>query len=65
LPVRVWIQGVGAEVLYAGAAPGFVAGVMLVGIRLPQGLPAADKLNLVMMVGDWGPSPDGVTIAVR
>jgi len=65
LPVAVWVQGQGAEVLYAGAAPGCVSGVMQVNIRLPMNIPSGDRLAVGMKVGGWGPSPDGVTMAVR
>jgi uncharacterized protein (TIGR03437 family) len=37
LPVRVEISGVQAEVLYAGAVPGQVAGLMQVNARIPEG----------------------------
>ena len=63
LPVAVWVQGQGAEVLYAGAAPGCVSGVMQVNIRLPMNIPSGDRLAVGMRVGGWW-SPDGVTLAV-
>jgi uncharacterized protein (TIGR03437 family) len=65
LPVRVWIQGREVEVLYAGAAPGIVSGVMQVNVRLPLDIPSGNNLPLTMMVGPFGPSPDSVTMAVR
>ncbi len=65
LPVRVWIQGREVEVLYAGAAPGIVSGVMQVNIRLPLDIPSGNNLPVTMQVGIWGPSPDVVTMAIR
>jgi uncharacterized protein (TIGR03437 family) len=65
LPVWVWIQGREAEVLYAGAAPGIVSGVMQVNIKLPMDIPSDNKVSVTMKVGNWGPSQEGVTMAVR
>jgi len=65
LPVGVWIQGQEAEVLYAGTAPGIVSGVMQVNIKLPMNIPSENGVTVVMKVGNWPPSPDGVTMAVR
>jgi len=65
LPVGVWIQGQQAEVLYAGTAPGIVSGVMQVNIKLPMNIPSGNGVTVVMKVGNWPPSPDGVTMAVR
>ncbi len=64
LPVGVWIQGREAEVLYAGAAPGIVSGVMQVNIKLPMDIPSG-AVSVTMTLGTWSPSPDGVTMAVR
>jgi uncharacterized protein (TIGR03437 family) len=65
LPVGVWIQGQEAEVLYAGAAPGIVSGVMQVNIRLPMGIPSGEGVPVTMKVGTWPASPDGVSMTVR
>ena len=65
LPVGVWVQGREAQVLYAGAAPGMVAGVMQVNIKLPMDIPSDNKVSVTMKVGDWPPSQEGVTMAVR
>jgi uncharacterized protein (TIGR03437 family) len=64
LPVRVFVGGVEAEVVYAGAAPGLVAGLLQVNVRLPENTPAGDAVPIVLQVGAIR-SPDGVTIAVR
>jgi uncharacterized protein (TIGR03437 family) len=65
LPVGVWIQGREAEVLYAGTAPGMVSGVMQVNVKLPTDIPSDNRLPVTMKVGNWPPSQEGVTMAVR
>ena len=42
LPVQVRVNGVPAEVLYSGAAPGAVAGLMQVNVRIPVDAPSGD-----------------------
>lgn len=61
LDVGVTIGGRAAEVLYAGAAPGFVAGVLQINVRVPAGLTGSQPL--VVRVGETA-SPAS-TIAVR
>jgi uncharacterized protein (TIGR03437 family) len=51
LPVEVFIDGQNAEVVYAGAAPGMVAGVLQVNARVPETLSGND-LQVVVKVGD-------------
>ena len=63
LPVKVTIDGKDAVVLYAGGAPGIVAGAMQINVRIPPGT-ASGEVPVVLTVGDR-PSPDGVTIAVE
>lgn len=46
LPVEVSIDGQPAEVLYAGSAPGLVAGVLQINARLPTG-PIASRVPFV------------------
>ena len=64
LPVRVTVGGRPAEILYAGAAPHAVAGLLQVNFRVPADAPTGGAIPLVLTVGD-GSSPDGVTMAVR
>ena len=64
LPVTVQIDGIDAEVLYAGAAPTLVAGVMQVNVRLPPGVRPGDTVPVLIKVGEATSSP-GVTLAVR
>jgi uncharacterized protein (TIGR03437 family) len=62
-PVRVTIGGQSAEVLYAGAAPGMVAGVMQVNVKVPAGVNAG-AVPVVVTVGGAS-SPDTVTVTVK
>jgi uncharacterized protein (TIGR03437 family) len=64
LPVHVSVGGRPAEILYAGAAPHAVAGLLQVNFRVPADAPAGPAIPLVLTVGE-GSSPDGVTMAVR
>lgn len=49
--VEVKIGGVPATVLYAGAAPGTVLGVVQVNVLLPAGTPAGDKVSVEVKAG--------------
>jgi uncharacterized protein (TIGR03437 family) len=61
--VTVQIGGQPADVLYAGAAPGLVAGLMQVNARVPQGAsPGAAEVTVT--VGS-AVSPGGVTVQVK
>ena len=61
-PVGVRIGGVDAEILYAGAAPSLVAGVMQVNVRIPDNVPDG-PVPVQVLVGN-AQSPAGVTVAV-
>jgi len=63
LPVQVNIGGISAEVLYAGAAPSLVAGVMQLNVRIPADAPSGDVP--VEIVAGTTHSQPGVTIAVK
>jgi uncharacterized protein (TIGR03437 family) len=60
--VTVTIGGVGAEVRFAGGAPGQIAGVMQVNVVVPGGL--AGAVAVVVTAGGVA-SQGGVTVAVR
>jgi uncharacterized protein (TIGR03437 family) len=62
-PVTVRIGGKDAEVLYAGAAPGLVAGVFQINVKIPEGL-APGPQPVVVQVGAASSSPE-VTVAVQ
>jgi len=62
-PVTVRIGGKDAEVLYAGAAPGLVAGVFQINVRIPDGVEPGPQ-PVVVQVGMASSSPE-VTVAVQ
>jgi len=64
LPVAAWIGGQAAVVTYAGAAPGQVAGLDQVNIRIPVGAPVGSAVSLAIKVGN-ATSQQNVTVAVR
>ena len=64
LPVTATINGITAQVLYAGSAPGIVSGVMQVNVVIPSNAPVGGAVPLVITVGT-SPSQSGVTIAVQ
>ena len=64
LPVSVRIGGLPAEVLYAGAAPGLVGGVLQVNVKLPEGMASGTAVPVLLTIGD-ATSPAGVTLAVQ
>jgi uncharacterized protein (TIGR03437 family) len=49
LPFSVTIAGQPAEILYAGAAPCLVAGVMQVNVRLPPDTPSGPAVVLLQV----------------
>jgi uncharacterized protein (TIGR03437 family) len=62
-PVTVSIGGIPAEVLYAGAAPQLVSGVMQINARIPLSAPAGD-VAVEVAVGE-AKSQAGITVAIR
>lgn len=62
-PVTVRIGGKDADVLYAAAAPGLVAGVFQINVRVPEGLDAGPQ-PVVVQVGSASSSPE-VTVEVQ
>ncbi|MCU0246590.1 MAG: hypothetical protein MUC42_08445, partial [Bryobacter sp.] len=63
LPVRVELNGIATQILYAGAAPGF-AGLMQINIRVPATGVRTGNVPVTLKVGSYS-SPAGATIAVR
>ena len=63
LPVTATIDGQPARVLYAGAAPGLVSGVMQLNIEVPV-TSGTGNVPLVISAGGASSQP-GVTVAVR
>jgi CheY-like chemotaxis protein len=64
LAVKVTVGGEPAEIIYAGAAPHTVSGLLQVNFRVPANATLGDAVPIVLTVGD-SHSPDGVTMAVR
>ena len=64
LSVSVQIGGVGAQVLYAGAAPALVSGVVQVNAIVPVNAPSGPAVPITLTVGAT-PSPAGVTLAIK
>jgi len=64
LPVSVFIGDVQAPVLYAGAAPGIIAGVLQIDIQIPQSANPSFADQLTLKIGDYV-SPTAVTIAIQ
>jgi uncharacterized protein (TIGR03437 family) len=64
LTPAVRIGGQTAEILYAGGAPGFLAGLMQLNVRVPILAPAGGSVTLEVSVSG-APSQSGVTMAVR
>jgi uncharacterized protein (TIGR03437 family) len=63
LAVTAQIGGQAATVLYAGGAPGIVAGVIQVNLQVPRGIASGAAVPLVLRVGS-GTSQIGLTLAV-
>lgn len=64
LPVSVTIGGNAAQVLYAGAAPGFVAGSMQINVTIPANAPTGASVPIQISIGN-AQSPAGVTLSVN
>ena len=64
LPVTVTIGGQTAHVVYAGAAPNEVAGVMQLNVQIPSGIQTGDAVPVILWVG-YAASQSGVTVAIR
>jgi uncharacterized protein (TIGR03437 family) len=59
LPVSVQVGGQAAQLAYAGAGPGFVAGVLQVNVQIPKGL--TGSLPLQLKIGN-ATTPSGLTV---
>ena len=64
LPVRVSVGGVLGDVTYAGAAPGFVAGLMQINVRIPSDVANGPAVPVTLNIGDAS-SPQLITISVQ
>jgi len=61
LPVKVFIDGIDCEVLYAGVAPGLIPGMVQVNVRVPE---SASLGQVALQVGERE-SQEGVTVALQ
>jgi uncharacterized protein (TIGR03437 family) len=64
LPVSVTVGGVNAQVLYAGAAPGEIEGVVQVNVMVPQSVTPGVALPVLVTIGSVT-SQTGVTVAIQ
>lgn len=64
LPVTVRIGGLEAEVLYAGSAPGLIAGTLQINCRVPESSPVGVAVELELKVGGVAGAA-GATLSVR
>jgi uncharacterized protein (TIGR03437 family) len=62
--VTATIGGIAAEVLYAGAAPGLIAGVEQINVRVPAEVTPAGAVPVSLQIGSFTTS-SGVTVAVQ
>jgi uncharacterized protein (TIGR03437 family) len=63
LDVSATIGGLPATVIYAGSAPGLVAGVLQVNLRVPDNAPSG-AAPVVLKIGNSASRPD-VTVSIR
>jgi uncharacterized protein (TIGR03437 family) len=63
LPIQVWIDGQSAVYTYAGEAPGMVAGVMQLNVRIPANVRLGPDLVLVSIGGKM--TQPGIIMSVR
>jgi len=64
LQVTASIAGSPAEVTYSGAAPGLVAGVAQINVRIPATISSSSNAPVLVTIGG-ATSPQGVTIAIQ
>jgi uncharacterized protein (TIGR03437 family) len=57
-PATVTIRGVDAQVLYAGAAPGYVSGLLQINVVVPTGIDFGDHLPLRLNIGNYSSQLD-------
>ena len=64
LPVSVTIGGVTADVLYYGAAPGEIAGLIQLNVQVPTNAPTGSAVSLILTVGSKS-SPATTTVSIQ
>jgi uncharacterized protein (TIGR03437 family) len=63
-PVSVQVGGQTAKVLYAGGAPGSVAGIIQLNVQLPSGVPSGAAVPLTVQIGGAA-SQAGLILAIQ
>jgi trimeric autotransporter adhesin len=63
-PVSVKVGGIDATILYAGPAPGLIAGLTQIDILIPSGVPTASAVPVVVTIGGVS-SQANLTLAVQ
>jgi uncharacterized protein (TIGR03437 family) len=63
-PVTATIAGVSAAVIYAGAAPGLIGGVMQINVRVPEGLNANLATPISLSMGSFATAAR-VTVSIQ
>jgi uncharacterized protein (TIGR03437 family) len=64
LPVSVQIGGLDSKVVYAGAAPALISGVVQVNAVVPAAVPTGPSVPILLSIGT-ATSQAGVTVAIR
>ena len=64
LPVSVDIGDSAAELIYGGAAYGYISGLMQINVRIPAVEPSGPSVPIIVRIGQSSSQP-GVTLAVR
>jgi uncharacterized protein (TIGR03437 family) len=64
LPVAVAIRGVTSTVLYAGAAPGYVSGLLQFNVQVPTSIDFGNLVPLMLSLGSFASQLD-ITIALK
>jgi len=64
LPANVEVGGIPATVLYAGAAPGEIAGLMQIVIQVPAGIQPGGYVPVQLFVGQNATTAGAAWIAV-
>ena len=64
LPVAIAIDGQPAEVLFAGAAPGMIAGIVQVNVRIPDSTAVGVVVSVTLNVGDYS-SPNYISLNMQ
>ncbi len=70
LPVSVWIDNKSAKVIYAGAAPGLISGMLQINVEVPASARSGDAIPVYIKVGNEASNAtfawnESVTIAIQ